>query len=136
MRVMPCDMTDGELDYLFPFKLKDKEEPAPDVSKGSKAQKAMFDLAYRLTSYKGLGLQNFPLLLDEPSEGMDEAHRHRLVDFIKRLSSSGEFSQLIVVSHDSDVHSKLNEASYCVVEPEGVTLPDVYNEHVKIQYAE
>lgn len=136
MRVMPCDMSDGELDYLFPFKLKDKEELAPDVCKGSKAQKAMFDLAYRLTSYKGLGLQNFPLLLDEPSEGMDEAHRHRLVDFIKRLSSSGEFSQLIVVSHDSDVHSKLNEASYCVVEPEGVTLPDVYNEHVKIQYAE
>jgi len=136
MRVMPCDMTDGELDYLFPFKLKDKDEPVPDVGKGSKAQKAMFDLAYRLTSYKGLGLQNFPLLLDEPSEGMDEAHRHRLVDFIKRLSSSGEFSQLIVVSHDSDVHSKLNEASYCVVEPEGVTLPDVYNEHVKIQYAE
>ncbi|QXO09635.1 hypothetical protein pEaSNUABM11_00211 [Erwinia phage pEa_SNUABM_11] len=136
MRVQPCDMTDGELDYLFPFTLKDKVEPAPDVSKGSKAQSAMFDLAYRLTSYKGLNLQKYPLLLDEPSEGMDESHRHRLVEFIKHISSSGEFSQVIIVSHDSDVHSKLNEAAYCVVEPEGITLPDVYNQHVRIEYAE
>lgn len=136
MQVQPCDMSDGELDYLFPFKLKDREVPVPDVSKGSKAQAAMFDLAFRLTGYKGLGLQNYPLLLDEPSEGMDEGHRHRLVDFIKHLSSSGEFSQVIIVSHDSDVHSKLNEAAYCVVEPEGITLPDVYNEHVRIEYVD
>jgi hypothetical protein len=136
MQVQPCDMADGELDYLFPFLLKDRVEPVPDVCKGSKAQAAMFDLAYRLTGYKGLGLQKYPLLLDEPSEGMDESHRSRLVDFIKHLASSGEFSQVIIVSHDSDVHSKLNEAAYCVVEPEGVTLPDVYNEHVRIEYAE
>jgi len=136
MQVQACDLEDGDMDYLFPVKLKDHDELVPDVSKGSKAQRAIFNLTYRLTCYKALGLQNYPLLLDEPSEGMDEAHRGRLVDFIKRLYTSGEFSQVIIVSHDSDVHSKLNEAAYCVVEPEGVTLPDVYNEHVRIEYAE
>lgn len=135
MRVMPCDLTDGDLDYTFPVQLKTHPEPVPDVRKGSKAQRAIFNLMFRLTAYKALKLHQFPLLLDEPSEGMDEEHRNNLVGFIKTLANSGEFSQLLVVSHEAEVHSKLNEASYCVIEPEGVTLPAVYNEGVKIVYA-
>lgn len=135
MQVIPCDLTDGDLDYTFPVRLKDHEELVPDVKKGSKAQRIIFNMMFRLTAYKALNLQNYPLLLDEPSEGMDEEHRNRLVSFIKSLAQSGEFSQLLVVSHEAEVHSKLNEASYCVIEPEGVTLPPVYNEGVKIKYA-
>ena len=136
MNVLPCDATDGDLDYTFPVAMKTRPKPTPDVSKGSKAQKKMFDLAFRLTAYRAHKLQGYPLLLDEPSEGMDEEHRQELVTFIKKLSNSGEFSQLIIVSHESDVHSKLTDADYCVIEPTGVTLPAVYNEHVKITYAE
>lgn len=135
MQVIPCDLTDGDLDYTFPVRLKDHEELVPDVKKGSKAQRIIFNMMFRLTAYKALGLQNYPLLLDEPSEGMDEEHKNRLVNFIKSLALSGEFSQLLVVSHEAEVHSKLNEATYCVVEPEGVTLPPVYNEGVIIKYA-
>lgn len=136
MDVLPCDTTDGDLDYTFPVAMKARVRPTPDVSKGSRAQKKMFDLAFRLTAYKAHKLIGYPLLLDEPSDGMDEEHRHELVSFIKKLSNSGDFSQLIVVSHESDVHSKLTDADYCVIEPSGVTLPAVYNEHVKISYAE
>lgn len=135
MRVMPCDLTDGDLDYTFPVQLKTHPEPVPDVRKGSKAQRAIFNLMFRLTAYKALKLHQYPLLLDEPSEGMDEEHRNNLVGFIKTLANSGEFSQLLVVSHEAEIHSKLNEAAYCVIEPEGVTLPAVYNEGVKIVYA-
>lgn len=136
MRVMPCDMTDGDLDYTFPVQLKTQDALVPDVKKGSKAQRCIFNLAYRLTGYRALGMKGYPLLLDEPSEGMDETHRNALVNFIKSLINSGEFSQVIIVSHDADVHSKLNEASYCVIEPEGVTLPRHYNDKVKIVYAD
>lgn len=136
MRVLPCDVSEGDMDYTFPYLLKDKTEPAPDVSKASKAQGKMFNLAYRLTSYKAMNLHGYPLLLDEPSEGMDEEHRHALVGFIKMLANSGEFSQVLVVSHDSDVHSKLNEADYCVIDPSGVTLPPVYNVGTKIVYVD
>lgn len=135
MRVMPCDLTEGDLDYTFPVQMKTHPEPVPDVRKGSKAQRAIFNLMFRLTAYKALNLHQFPLVLDEPSEGMDEEHRNSLVGFIKSVAQSGEFSQLLVVSHEAEVHSKLNEATYCVVEPEGVTLPPVYNEGVKIVYA-
>lgn len=135
MRVMPCDLTEGDLDYTFPVQMKTHPEPVPDVRKGSKAQRAIFNLMFRLTAYKALNLHQFPLVLDEPSEGMDEEHKNSLVGFIKSIAQSGEFSQLLVVSHEAEVHSKLNEATYCVVEPEGVTLPPVYNEGVKIVYA-
>ena len=135
MQVLPCDVTEGDMDYTFPYVLNNQPEQVPDVCKGSKAQKSIFNLAYRLTAYKALNLQGYPLLLDEPSEGMDEEHRHALVGFIKLLINSGEFSQVIVVSHDADMHSKLNEAAYCVIEPTGVTLPPVYNTGVKIVYA-
>ncbi|AFQ96655.1 putative SMC domain-containing protein [Erwinia phage phiEaH2] len=135
MRVMPCDLSEGDLDYTFPVQLKTHPEPVPDVRKGSKAQRAIFNLMFRLTAYKALNLQHYPLVLDEPSEGMDEEHKNSLVGFIKSIAQSGEFSQLLVVSHEAEVHSKLNEATYCVVEPEGVTLPPVYNEGVKIVYA-
>lgn len=136
MQVLPCDVSEGDMDYTFPYILNNQNTPVPDVCKGSKAQQNMFNLAYRLTGYKAMNLQGYPLLLDEPSEGMDEEHRHALVGFIKLLINSGEFSQVIVVSHDSDVHSKLNEAAYCVIDPVGVTLPPVYNTDVKIVYAE
>lgn len=136
MQVLPCDVTEGDMDYTFPYVLNNQPEQVPDVCKGSKAQKSIFNLAYRLTAYKALNLHGYPLLLDEPSEGMDEEHRHALVGFIKMLINSGEFSQVIVVSHDADVHSKLNEAAYCVIEPTGVTLPPVYNTGVKIVYAD
>lgn len=136
MRVLPCDVSEGDMDYTFPYLLKDNSEPAPDVCKASKAQGKMFNLAYRLTAYKAMNLQGYPLLLDEPSEGMDEEHRHALVGFIKMLANSGDFSQVLVVSHDSDVHSKLNEAAYCVIDPSGVTLPPVYNVGTKIVYAD
>lgn len=135
MNVLPCDVSEGDLDYTFPYTLKNNPDPVVDVVKGSKAQKNIFNLSYRLTAYKGLNLRQYPLLLDEPSEGMDEEHKQALVAFIKMLSESGEFSQVIVVSHEPEVHSKLNEATYCVVEPTGVTLPPVYNVGVKIKYA-
>lgn len=135
MNVLPCDVSEGDLDYTFPYTLKNNPDPVVDVVKGSKAQKNIFNLSYRLTAYKGLNLRQYPLLLDEPSEGMDEEHKQALVAFIKMLAESGEFSQVIVVSHEPEVHSKLNEATYCVVEPTGVTLPPVYNVGVKIKYA-
>ena len=135
MNVLPCDVSEGDLDYTFPYTLKNNPDPVVDVIKGSKAQKNIFNLSYRLTAYKGLNLRQYPLLLDEPSEGMDEEHKQALVAFIKMLAESGEFSQVIVVSHEPEVHSKLNEATYCVVEPTGVTLPPVYNVGVKIKYA-
>lgn len=134
LKVFPCDVSEGDLDYRFPFRLNESDEMVPDISRGSTAQKEIIDLTYRLTAYKALGLKEFPLLLDEPGSGFDEAHRSSLVDFIKMLLDTKEFSQTIIISHNSDVHSRLNTADYCVLESEGITLPTRYNETVRITY--
>lgn len=134
LKVYPCDMSEGDLDYKFPYRLNEKDEPVSDISRGSTAQKEIIDLTYRLTAYQALNLKQYPLLLDEPGSGFDEAHRSALVDFIKMLIDTDKFSQALVISHNSDVHSKLNGADYCVVESEGITLPQRYNEHVRITY--
>lgn len=134
LKVFPCDLSNGNMDYQFPYQLREDGELIDDVSNGSTAQKHVFDLTFRLAAYAALGFNQFPLLLDEPGTGFDEDHRSRLVDHIKYLVSKGMFSQLIVVSHLSDVHSKLNGADYLVLSEEGVTLPTRYNEDVTIKY--
>lgn len=134
MRVLPCSADNGDLNYQFPYSLKDKPEPVSDIAKSSTGQSEIIDLAFRLVAYRALGLEEYPLLLDEPATGFDENHRGALVDFIKRLLEQKMFSQLLVVSHLSDVHTRLSEAEYCVIEKEGVTLPERYNESIRIIY--
>ena len=134
IKILPCSTEGGDLNYLFPYQLKNKPEPISDIAKTSTGQAEIINLAFRLVAYQALGLSQYPLLLDEPATGFDENHRGKLVSFIKQLVDAGMFSQLLVVSHLSDVHSKLNEAEYCVIEPEGVTLPERYNEAIRIVY--
>lgn len=134
LKVFPCDLSDGNMDYMFPFQLKDDDELTDDVSCGSTAQQMMFDLSFRIATYAALGFNQFPLLLDEPGTGFDEEHRGRLVDFIKSLMERGMFSQIIVVSHLTDIHSKLSGADYVVLSQDGVSPPVRYNEGVTIKY--
>lgn len=94
----------------------------------------LFDLVFRMMAYKALNLVKYPLLLDEPGSGFDEHHRVRFIDYVRQTINDGEFSQLGLISHYGSVHSRLNKASFIVVDPEGITLPATYNEDVKIGY--
>ena len=120
------------MDYKFPFVCGTNDEPAPDVRSGSAAQREIFNLVFRLTAHKALGLDGFPIILDEPGHTFDEGHRNRLVDFIKALLDVNQHSQAIIVSHNADVHSRLNTADFVVLDEDGVTPPAIYNEWVKI----
>lgn len=132
LEVQPCDIDEGDMDYKFPFMCGTNDEPAPDVRNGSAAQREIFNLVFRLTAYKALGLEGYPIALDEPGHAFDEGHRNRLVDFIKALLDVSQHSQAIIVSHNSDVHSRLNSADFVVLNEDGVTPPAIYNEWVKI----
>ncbi len=132
LEVHPCNIDEGDMDYKFPFVCGTNDEPAPDVRSGSAAQKEIFNLVFRLTAHKALGLEGFPIILDEPGHTFDEGHRNRLVDFIKALLDVNQHSQAVIVSHNSDVHSRLNTADFVVLDEDGVTPPAIYNEWVKI----
>lgn len=136
LTIKPCPIENGQLSYSFPFEYGHDDKHVDDVSEGSDAQTQIFNIVFRLAAYRALNLNGYPLLLDEPGAGFDEQHRAVFIDFIKTLVEEGEFSQLFLVSHYSDVHSRLNRATFLVVDPEGITLPLVYNENVKIKYHE
>lgn len=132
MKILPCEVSDGEMDYQFPFYARDRSRTSADVSHGSKAQKEVIDFVFVLSAYRARGMQQFPLLLDEISSGFDEGHRGEMIEFVKELVGKQHHSQCVMVSHDSTSHFKLTHADVVVIDPEGITVPDVYNQNVEI----
>lgn len=133
MRIQPCEVSDGEMDYKFPFWTKDKSRPNEDVSQGSKAQKEVIDFVFVLAAYRAMGLERCPLWLDEISSGFDEGHKAELTEFVKDLVGKQHHSQVFMVSHDATTHFKLTHADIVVIDPEGITVPTKYNKNVIIK---
>ncbi len=132
VKVLPCVVKDSELDYQFPFWVDSPAKLNKDVSHGSKAQKEVIDFVFVMAAYRALKLNNYPLLLDELGSGFSEGHKPEMIKFIKSLVSKGQNSQVLMISHDPLTHFQLNHADVLVLDPNGVTLPETYNEHVTI----
>ena len=132
--VKPCDVDDGELDYTFPFVEGDAETSRPDVSAGSDAQLEIFNSTFVLSSIRALGIVGQPLLLDEPSRYMNQGHKLNYADFVASLYDNHICSQLFVVSHLKEFHSRLGNVDYVVIMEDGIDLPENYNSCVEIEY--
>ncbi len=130
MTVLPCGIESGDLDYKFPMQIVAGDREIPDVGKGSKGQQAMVDFAFQLTVMLYMGLEDYPLYLDEPGEGFDEQHRIKLMNFIKQLMDSGRYSQLFMISHFATSHGAFLNAEVLVLDPTNIAVPSGYNQHV------
>lgn len=133
MRILPCEVTDGEMDYKFPFWTKDKSRPNEDVSHGSKAQKEVIDFVFALAAYRAKGLERYPLWTDETLAAFDEGHRDVAIQFIKEIVAKGHHSQCFMVSHDATTHFKLTHADAVVIDANGITVPGEFNKNVTIK---
>lgn len=129
LEILPCGLNAGDLDYRFQLQAK-SNKPVPDVSKGSKAQKQIVNLAFQLTVMLYKGLQDFPLFLDEPGEGFDEQHRTNLMSFIKQLMDSNQHSQLFMISHYASNHGMFTQADVTVLDASNIAVAGTYNQHV------
>ena len=130
MTVLSCGLDSGELDYKFPVQFAASDNVSPDVAKTSKGQKQVIDFAFQLTVMLYLNLADYPLFLDEPGEGFDEAHRVRLMDFVKQLMDSNRHSQLFMISHYASSHGSFTNAEVLVLDTTNIAVPGVYNQHV------
>lgn len=133
LEILPCSAENIKgMDYKFPVQSEGyMKPPVPDVSKGSKSQRAVIDLGVQLTTRVALDLTETPLYLDEIGDGMDNVHQHNLIEFIRDLLKEYDCNTLLV-HHDLGLRSKLGEHQMVVFEPSNVVVPDVYNEHVTI----
>lgn len=129
MTVLSCGLESGELDYKFPVQFAAADNQSPDVSKTSKGQKQVIDFAFQLTVMLYLDLADYPLFLDEPGEGFDEAHRVKLMDFVKQLMDTNRHSQLFMISHYASSHGSFTNAEVLVLDSSNIAVPGAYNQH-------
>jgi len=130
LEVLPSKVDSDELTYLFPLNVNEGAVIAPDIARGSAGQRDIVDFAFKVLAMRFLGLENYPLHLDEFGSTFDEAHRHNLVPFLLQLVELNAFNQIFFVSHFAATHGAFNHAEYLVVDAANVTVPARYNVNV------
>lgn len=131
LEVLPCGHESGELDYKFPISVNAGALGAADVSLGSKSQVAAVDFAFKLVVMMYLGLQDYPLYLDEVAVALDEQHRFNIVMFIKTYVETRQCSQMFMISHYDAQSGAFHPSEVCILDTANIVhIPDVYNQHV------
>lgn len=131
IRVLPCGMEKGELDYKFPLQIKGGE-PAPDVSNGSLAQRDVVDFVFMLAVAKFSGKGGLPIYLDELGSHFDEAHRQKVMGFVRDYCEAGLTPQVFLISHYASNHAAFTHAATLVLDGENISLSGVVNQNVTL----
>ena len=98
MVLKAIDVESEALNYRFKVEVEDKL-PISDISIISKGMKEAVNLSFKIVLYKLLGLDNYPLYLDELAANLDKVHSNKLIELIHRLSLSDTFSQIFLITH-------------------------------------
>ncbi len=98
----------------FYFRVVDRQGVERPISTLSGGEQMVVSLAYVLALSRIMRSRVGFLLLDEPTDMLDDDRRRALVDILGRLTEDGGLPQLIVITHHSDVIDKVDKV--CVVE--------------------
>jgi len=127
-----CNVDNGVLDYSFPLLIED--ETVKDIKFASQAQSDLINLAFTLVMRQHLSLTNYPLYLDETGNSFDEQHRIRIIQYIKQLQHSKQFSQLFIINHYIQFIGGFTGQDIVVLDTRNITLPNSYNTSVIIKH--
>lgn len=139
LEVLPCPEEEDEnapsdLKYRFPLSIEHGQNVTGDISQGSSAQKDGVDFAFVVCVYMYLGLEGWPLWLDELAPTMDEMHRINIIQMVKLLIESRRNSQMFMISHYISGHGTFTNAEICLLNDKNIiNKPHTYNEHVTIK---
>lgn len=135
LEILGCGIDTTEVNCKFPLSINDGYLVVDDISRGSFGQRDIINLMFKLVFGMYLGLQGFPLYLDELAPTLDEQHRQNLIRFINNLMESGKFNQMFMISHYSANHFAFVNAQFLLLDGRNIqTLPPVYNDHAEITY--
>lgn len=131
LHICPIDDTKS-LDFTFPIEVGDVT--VRDISKLSKGQREMVNLAWTLAILlQTKKLDKYPIFLDEIGSGIDSYHTQKLIECLHDLVSKKVIQQLFIVSHGSMVVNSFNDCDYICLRMENVLLPDrEVNTYVRI----
>lgn len=133
IEMLPCDVNADGITYKFPLRVNDKPYGPPDGSKGSTSQVSMVNFAFKIVVMVYLGLDDYPLYLDELAPDLDEKHRINIITFVRGFLESKRCSQMFMVSHYATGYGAFTNAEVLILDDANLLdVPQKYNDHVKI----
>lgn len=137
IELLPCDVNSDGISYKFPLRVNDKPYGPPDGSKGSNSQISMVNFAFKIVVMIYLGLDDYPLYLDELAPDLDEKHRINIISFVRSFVESKRCSQMFMVSHYATGYGAFTNAEILILDDANLLdVPTNYNKHVILHSSE
>lgn len=119
--------------YLFPVTVGESQKRLNDIVEGSTGMREVFNLAFKLATMEYMGLRNTPLYLDEVGANLDAEHKSMLSGVMREIADQQLFSQIFLISHNSEFHAGLASVEYCYLGEEALKVHPEYNRMVEIE---
>lgn len=134
MQLLPVAVSD-DLTYKFPLYMAGSDTETPDINKASTAQKGVIDFAFKILLITYLGLEDYPLYIDELTPNLDETHRINIMTFVKNYVEARRCSQMFMISHYVEGNNVFPGAEFVVINDSNLlNKPDFYNTNVTFEY--
>lgn len=102
---------------------------SPDISKLSKSQKTIINLAWTFAFIISKKLTNYPVFLDECDDGLNPFHKQKLLEWLKLVVEQGYVSQLWMVHHDAILYEGFTDAEVLCLKDDNTVKPEQVNSH-------
>lgn len=136
LEVLSCGVDSSEVTCKFPLSVNDGYLVTPDINEASDGQKDIIDFAFRMVVGQYLGLNDYPLYLDELAPTLDEQHRENLTRYVNNLMETNQFEQMFMISHYANNHYAFANSEILMMDGRNIiNKPGNFNKHVKIVYS-
>jgi len=122
----------NDLDYKFKVLVENDNEPIDDIKLVSSGMKEVINLSHRLIVMQVLGLESYPVYLDEFGSKFDPLHKDKTIEIIKDLSLN--YEQIFIISHSQEIFNIFSDCNISVLSSDNLFMNDIkkYNEVLRI----
>jgi len=131
--VVPEIGEDNDLDYKFKVIIENDNDPIDDIKLVSSGMKEVINLSHRIIAMQILGLDNYPVYLDEFGSKFDPLHKDKTIEIIKDLSLN--YEQIFIISHNQEIFNIFSDCDITILSSDNLFMNDIkkYNEVLKIK---
>lgn len=127
LQLIPLDAS-NPFDGIFPVMVDDIA--VPDISRLSKGQQAIINLAWTFAFIFSKKLSDYPVYLDEVDGALDPFHKQKLLEWLQTAMERKYVSQMWLVGHDLVLFNGFNNAQILALMDNNVVQCEKINEHV------
>ena len=131
--ISPSIGLDNDLDYKFKVRIDDNDNPREDISKVSSGMAEVINLSHKIVAGRLLGLDNYPLYLDEYGSKFDPLHKDKAYVIAKELSE--DHSQIFMVTHFQETYDIYPKSELVILSSDNLFMSDIkeFNTSIEIK---